>query len=334
LTDVIQLSLLFLGLGIILPFILNSSGGLEAIWNAYSTKWGASASFLPTDKALGTSYWLWWDYAFLLVLGGIPWHSYFQRVLATKTDNAAVSFSVIAGFVCLFAAIPPIIIGMVGSITNWTSFGGPPENSLNILPYVMKYLTPTVIATIGLGAVATAVMSSVDSSILSASCMSVWNIYRPLFNPNVSGEQINKLIKISVWVNGIFATMIALKVQSIYTLWILCSDFVYCLLFPALVTALFDKKANFYGALTGFIIAFILRFGGGEPSLGLPTILPYPIIDASIELAKDGSRIAVLFPFRTFAMGSGLITIILVSRLTQKFSKAKELTIHESDTGN
>jgi high affinity choline transporter 7 len=331
LTDVIQLTLLFLGLGIILPFIIDSAGGLPAVWSAYSAKWGASATFLPSGKALGSSYYLWWDYAFLLILGGIPWHSYFQRVLAAKTDNAAVSFSVIAGFVCLVAAVPPIIIGMVGGVTDWSSFGGPPKNSLNILPYVMKYLTPTLIATIGLGAVATAVMSSVDSSILSASSMSVWNIYRPLFDPNISSDKINKLVKTFVWINGTLATLIALKVQSIYTLWILCSDFVYCLLFPALVTALFDKKSNFYGALTGFIVAFILRFGGGEPSLGLPTILPYPIIDAAIELGPDGSRIAILFPFRTFAMVSGLVSIILVSRLTQKYSKAKELTLQESD---
>ena len=331
LTDVIQLSLLFLGLGIILPFIIDSSGGMATTWAAYSAKWGASASFLPSTEALGTSYWLWWDYAFLLVLGGIPWHSYFQRVLAAKTDKAAVSFSILAGLICLIAAVPPIIIGMVGGVTDWTSFGGPPENSLNIMPYVMKYLTPTTIATIGLGAVATAVMSSVDSSILSASCMSVWNIYRPLFHPTVSNAHINRLIKISIIINGCSATLIALQVQSIYTLWILCSDFVYCLLFPALVTALFDKKSNFYGALAGFIVAFILRFGGGEPSLGIPTVLPYPILDATSELAANGSRIAVLFPFRTFAMFSGLISIILVSRLTQKLSPAKELTLENSD---
>ncbi len=190
---------------------------------------------------------------------------------------------------------------------------------------MIKYLTPTAIATVGLGAVATAVMSSVDSSILSASSMTVWNIYRPLFEPNISRDRINHLVKIFVWVNGALATLIALQVQSIYTLWILCSDFVYCLLFPALVTALFDKKANFYGVLAGFLIAFVLRFGGGEASLGLPTILPYPVLDAASEIGADGNRIAILFPFRTFAMVSGLISIILVSRLTQNSSPVKKL---------
>ena len=113
------------------------------------------------------------------------------------------------------------------------------------------------------------------------------------------------------------ATLIALNIQSVYELWFLCSDFVYCLIFPALVCALFDPKANWIGALAGFIIAFILRFGGGDAILGLPVIIPYPMIE-------DGT---VLFPFRTIAMLSGLLTILMVSRLTQKWAKVEELRI-------
>lgn len=102
-----------------------------------------------------------------------------------------------------------------------------------------------------------------------------------------------------------------------YALWFLCSDFVYTLLFPQLVTALFDKKANAIGSLAGFAVAFILRMGGGggDPTLGIPVIINYPMI-------QDG---VVLFPFRTLAMVSGLITIIMVSRLTQKISPPKAL---------
>jgi high affinity choline transporter 7 len=101
----------------------------------------------------------------------------------------------------------------------------------------------------------------------------------------------------------------ALTVKSIYVLWYLCSDFVYTILFPQFVTALFDKKANTYGAIAGFIVSFILRFGGGEPALHIPRLLPYPMID-------DAG--VVLFPFKTLAMLCGLITIIIVSRATQK----------------
>lgn len=156
--------------------------------------------------------------------------------------------------------------------------------------------------------------------------MSVWNVYRPLVNPHISEQKINKLIQLNVWVIGIIATLIALQVKSIYILWSLCSDFVYCLLFPALVCALFDKKANMYGALVGFAVAALLRFGGGDTALGIPVFIPFPTIDAAIEWA-DGVRVAVLFPYKTTAMLSGLLTTWLVSRFTQRWQPARGLVV-------
>jgi high affinity choline transporter 7 len=97
-------------------------------------------------------------------------------------------------------------------------------------------------------------------------------------------------------------------------------------LFPALVCALFDKKANKYGAMAGLLVAFVLRFGGGDATLGIPILIPYPILDASVELV-DGVRTLVLFPFRTLAMLSGLLSIIVVSRLTQKQAPPQPLRI-------
>lgn len=125
------------------------------------------------------------------------------------------------------------------------------------------------------------------------------------------------MIKRFVFIIGITATFLSLKVESVYALWYLCSDFVYCLLFPALVCALFDPKANKAGAIAGFLVAAVLRFGGGESILGIPVLIPYPMVEEGV----------VLFPFRTLAMLSGLLTILLVSRFTQKQFPPKELEL-------
>lgn len=318
LTDVLQLSLLLLGLVIVLPFALDSVGGWQKAWSFYQEQMGALASPFPSRAALGSYYWNWWDYALLLIFGGIPWQVYFQRVLSAKTPNTAFWLSIIAGVVCLLAAIPPIMIGVIGfSVPSWQALGAPsaPAEAALALPYVVRYLTPPAVATIGLGAIAAAVMSSVDSSILSASSMSAWNIYRPLIHPELSNKHLTVVIRRSIWIIGIAATLLALKITSVYALWFLCSDFVYSLLFPQLITALYDKKANVYGSIAGFVTAFILRIGGGDPTLGIPVMLPYPMVE-------DG---VVLFPFRTLAMLSGLLMIIVVSRLTQKQAPPKEL---------
>ena len=314
LTDVAQLVILIVGLFLVLPFAFSHIGGLNAAWSVYKEGMASAASLFPpltgwTDPEWGPWFWNWWDFALLLIFGGIPWQVYFQRVLSAKNENTAMWLSITAGFLCIIAAVPAVMIGVAGFGADWSALGiSEPENPSMILAYVMYYMTPEVVAVIALGAVAAAVMSSMDSSILSASSMAAWNIYRPLFKPRASGKELKKVIRRSIITVGVAATLIALNVESVYVLWYLCADLVYCILFPQLTTALFDKKANTYGAVAGLIVSFVLRIGGGEPVLGIPTLIPYPMI-------VDGE---VLFPFRTLAMVAGLVTIMVVSRLTQK----------------
>ncbi|NRA50606.1 MAG: sodium:solute symporter family protein [Phaeodactylibacter sp.] len=307
LTDVVQLILLFGGLWLVVPYALHQAGGWESVWSSYQATYGPQASLLPSHEALGSSYWLWWDYALLLIFGGIPWQVYFQRVLASKDADTAVRLSLIAAVVCLLAAMPAALIGIAAHSTDWLALGlSAPPNAASTLPWAILYLPPAWVGIIGLGAIAAAVMSSADSSILSASSMASWNVFRTLVKPKASSETLGKVLKRMIWIIGIAATLIALNIQSVYELWFLCSDFVYCLLFPALVCALFDPKANATGAIAGLTVAAILRFGGGESTIHLPMFLPYPWVEDGI------SR----FPYRTFSMVSGLFTIILVSRLT------------------
>jgi high affinity choline transporter 7 len=159
-----------------------------------------------------------------------------------------------------------------------------------------------------LAVIAAAVMSSTDASMVSAASMASWNIWHRIFRPQSTAADLSVVIKRSILVVGVTATALAIQVRSVASLWILCSDLIYCVLFPVLVVALFDKKANRYGVLAGMGVAFFLRIGGGEPAFGLPHFLPYPMFEDGI----------VLFPFRTLAMVSGLLTILLISRLTQK----------------
>ena len=54
-----------------------------------------------------------------------------------------------------------------------------------VLPLCLQYLTPTWVAFFGLGAISAAVMSSTDSSMLSASTMMARNVYRTVLRPKV-----------------------------------------------------------------------------------------------------------------------------------------------------
>ena len=131
------------------------------------------------------------DLMLVLIFGGIPWQVYFQRVLSAKTEKSAMYLSYVAAIGCFVAGIPPIIIGAIAKSTNWneTNYAGvvpiPAEQQKLILPLVLQYLTPSFVAFFGLGAISAAVMSSADSSVLSASSMFARNIWKLVFRQNV-----------------------------------------------------------------------------------------------------------------------------------------------------
>jgi high affinity choline transporter 7 len=297
-TDMAQLFVLMIGLALVVPFVSHETGGFAHAWQAYQ------ATVAP--RASDINWWTWWDTALLLVFGGIPWHVYFQRVLASKDETTAKRLSILAGLLCALAAIPPALIGILAAGVDWTARGLQEPNATLILPYVLRHLTPPWVAAIGLGAVSAAVMSSIDSSVLSASSMAAWNVYRPLVDPDASAARLTWVVKRAVLVVGTAATLMALHVQSIYTLWVLCSDLVYCILFPQLLLALNDRQANRWGSYAGMAVSFALRIAAGEPLLGLPMLLPLPV---------DATG-APTVPIKTIAMLAGLTTMWAVSRVS------------------
>ena len=182
---------------------------------------------------------------------------------------------------------------------------------------MLRYLTPPLIATVGLCAVAAAVMSSVDSSILSASSMFAWNIYRP-WRKAATDRQILVVMRVMIVLVGAAGAALAIQVQSVYSLWMLSADLVFVILFPQLVLGLFDRRTNSIGSLAGLTVGLVLRLGGGEPTFNLPAFLPYPMQDPEL---------GILFPFRVFAMVSSLLTIWIVSRLTVRWQAPRPLEL-------
>ncbi|MCH8180918.1 MAG: sodium:solute symporter, partial [Proteobacteria bacterium] len=265
----------------------------------------------------------WLELALLLVLGGIPWQVYFQRVLACRDEKTAVNLSLIAAVGCVLMAVPAVVIGAIGAAAWPDSGPGSPPAAALVLPYVLRYLTPPPVAILGLAAVAAAVMSSVDSSVLSASSMFAWNVYRPLARPSADDRELRRVVRGGVLLVGAAATWLALKAQSVYVLWVLCADLVYVVLFPQLVMVLFLRQANRSGAIAGAAVALALRLGGGEPELGLPALIPYEQVGT--YLPTFGSH----FPFRTFAMLTSLGTIWLVSKVTGRWDPARPLRLSE-----
>ncbi|MDO8679588.1 MAG: sodium:solute symporter family protein [Acidobacteriota bacterium] len=315
-TDAFQLALVGIGLAAALPVALGAVGGLGAAWSTYAAARPDAAVLVPPLAAAG-GFWTrqaivsWWDVSIMLMLGGIPWNCYFQRVLSCRSPRDAKRHSILAGLLTIALTVPPLLFGLVAFAYPW-----PPELAARLaaqpadaLPMIFKYVVPPAIGLFGLAAIVGAVTSSFSASILSAGSMFSWNTCTRLWNPDISFGRMKLVMRATIAALGIGAVWMALEVQSVQALWFFTSDLVFVLLFPQLISALFDSKANLIGSVAAFSVSLLLRVGGGEPLFGIAALIPYP----------------EWIPFKTLAAGAGLVLLPLVSRLTAGLAPPRPL---------
>ncbi|XP_069112295.1 high-affinity choline transporter 1-like [Argopecten irradians] len=303
-TDIVQLFLIAVGLILAIPYAINSPA---VDMSKVSTSWLGEVK----SQHIG----LYIDTICLCICGGVPWQAWYQRVLACKSPKLAQISTVVGAGIALVLAIPPGIIGVAGSATDWnaTAYEGTLPLSFgewtNILPMVLQFVCPPAVSVIGIGAVAAAVMSSADSCVLASGTVFASNIYKNIFRPHASERELVWVLRLAIVVVGALGAIIALTVGTVYGLFILCSDLMFVIQFPQLICVLWVSFANSYGSLSGFIVSMFLRFTGGEPYLFIPPLIKYPYYDE-----EHGQ----MFPFKTMTMCISFILIIGVSYLTDK----------------
>jgi high affinity choline transporter 7 len=315
-TDIFQLALVAIGLSAALPYVIDGAGGLQHAWTTYLTARPEGAGIVPplaphTDLWRGAATIGWWDVSLMLMFGGIPWNCYFQRVLSCRTARDARGQSLLAGVLTIAFTAPPLLMGVAAFAYPWSpdDLARLHASPADAMPLLFAKAVPPLIGLLGLAAIIGAVTSSFSSSILSAGSMLGWNCLKRLLWPSLSVNDMKRVIRSSILLFGVLATVLALRVQSVQALWFFTSDLVFVLLFPQLLFALFDPKANRSGSMTAFAVSLIVRIGAGEPLLGLPAFIGYP----------------ETVPVRTLAAAVGLVLLPLVSRATARRDAARPL---------
>lgn len=120
------------------------------------------------------------------------------------------------------------------------------------------------------------------------------------------------MVKVSIFLCGLVATILAMTTKFVHLLWIISSDVLYSMMTPQVICVFYLAQwANEYGACFGFVLALLLRGLVGEPVMGLPDVLPLPWD----KMQEDGHRHR-LFPFRTAIVLIDIGAILLVSRFS------------------
>lgn len=214
------------------------------------------------------------------ICGSVVAQELIGRVLATRTPELARKSALLGGGIY-------IIIGLIPALLGLLAFQTMPgiANSEHVLPELAKMHLPTLLYIVFMGALVSAILSTVDSTLLSASALISHNLIVPLLPAYI--EESSKILsaRIMVVVSGLIAAWLAIGADSVFELVHEASALGSTGVFVIMVMALFSKFGGPAAAMTA-MAAGVLVYG-----LGTSHNYPYPFI-ASLVAAFAGYFIA------------------------------------------
>ncbi|GAB2046079.1 sodium/pantothenate symporter [Agathobaculum sp. TL06] len=263
-TDIIQGVVMMIGVvGLALAILLNCGefGGIAGLLEAAAAARPAIAQmgYVPI-AALGL--------AMIWGLWGLVAPMTVMRVLTMRNGKSARR-SLILG--SIFAAVTVIVAGFVAAVAATID----PDLANADMSYIVtmeKYFSP-VIAGFFVAAIFAAIMSSVDSFLLSASSSVARDIYKFLINPQASEQTIIRLGTISLIIIGLITTGIScfdLPLISVLAGWAagalisaFCSPLVIGLYWKGI-----SRNGVFWSMLIGAVGYIFLNLWPAFPSMG------------------------------------------------------------------
>ena len=245
-TDVLQSLVVLAGLIILFVLLIGRAGGVEA----------ALSGIRPDQLVLVPSGESWIERidAFAIpILGSIVAQEMIARFLGAKTAKTAVHGGLMAGGLYLVVGVFPLAFGLIGA-----SAGFDPGAGDLYLPLMAAELLPSALFVVFIGALFSAVLSTVDSALLAVSGLAAENLYARVRRNADAGEKLIAARALTV-IAGLAALAVAFSGETIYALVELAS---------ALGSA---------GLLVSLMIGLHTRFGGEWSALaalaaGLVTI--------------------------------------------------------------
>lgn len=204
--DMVQYLIIFFGLLIALPFIIQGAGGWEAVSSLLPP---AELSF--TKVGAMTIIGLIFNY-FCTFLSGPEMVSRFSSAEDAKTAQKA---SVLSAIMMAMLAFIPTIIGLVALAENPGLDGG---KGTTALMYATSNYAPAWITGAVSAAIFAATTSSADSNLLCASTILIKDIYQRFINPDVEDKKLIFLTRLSNVIICVISMLIAMFNISLVTL--------------------------------------------------------------------------------------------------------------------
>lgn len=321
LLDFMQMFLTAGGITLIFVAVLGAVGG----WSGLVTDAGSlyvsdpltllpikDEGYLGYTGSVGIFYWL---AAWMAVgLGSVPAQDLMQRSMSAKNEAVAVWGSYMAGALYLIFGVMSPLIGIMMFKLNPNI--APEQTEFLLVSAAMEHLNP-ILTAIFIAALASALMSTSDSSILAGASVVTENVM-PFIKPKMTDKEKLLWTRIMVVVIGLISITIALLAGTIYRLAMVAWSLLLVGMFAPFAFGMYWKKANRSGALAAFI--------GGFISWVLLILYYYPTTIEACAGDFDCGFWDAVYIGSTPAFIISVVLIVVVSLLTQKRDAPKPLT--------
>jgi solute:Na+ symporter, SSS family len=251
-------------------------------------------------------------------LGAIPAQDYLQRTCAAKNEKVAVQSTFVAAALYLGFGVLSPLIGVVAHGALGPNLEGS-QTEFILISMAMKFLPPFLVA-VFVAALASALMSTSDSSLLAGATMFTENIVK-VYKPDLSDKDQLRLTRLALLVSGVLSLGIALFASTIYKLAVLANTSILVGLAAPYLIGMYWKKTNHSGVMASFfsgVISWIVLTLIWMYTYILPVVYEGEMMD---EAVWDSIYIA---SFPAFVIS--VVFLIAVSLWTQKSDPPKVLT--------
>lgn len=273
LTDLVQGIVIIVGLFVMLVFLVFKLGGPGEAFVQLSN---ADFSLINPDESL----WLQMDEWMIAIVGSLAAQEAIARILAARNAQVAKTSCYAAAAMYFIIGMIPALIGLLGA--NLVTLG---EDTDAFLPELAKTVLPPFLYVMFLGALTSAILSTIDTTVLSVAALIGHNVIAPL-RPQMTEQQKIALQRGIVILGGVATYFIATAGENIYSLIEMSSSFgssglVVCMLFglwsgwggpyTAAVTL-------FSGAVAAYIYQYVYEFEAGYVTSLVVSAVVYGIV--------------------------------------------------------
>ena len=249
--------------GIAVPYIY--FGGLGPMFAALTHAKPEHLVMPGTTKNLGHTW-----YVSLVLLTALGFYMWPQAFAASFTARSGDILRRNAVVMPLYSITMPLM--MFVGFTAVLILPGMSNGDLALLTLVRKTFPAWFLGLIG-GAGALTAMVPAAIQILTAATLFAKNLYRPIFAPNMSDQQVGKLARIMVFVITGAALFFAIRSSTTLVSLLILGYAGVAQFFPGVVLGLYSRRvtmpAVFSGLLVGITIVAFLMLSKRDPFFGL-----------------------------------------------------------------